>query len=138
MTLTTQRLVGRAKADVRHLSPAEVEAHLLAEDVTLIDVREREELDEHGWIAGAIHLPRGLLEFRADPSTPLYRPEFSQLRLIIVYDAVGDRAALAAETLAALGHRDVAYLAGGLDAWIHAGLPVVGLKGWHDLGRLGH
>lgn len=136
MTLTTNRLVGRAKADLRHLSPAEVEAHLLAQDSTLIDVREREELDEHGWIADAIHVPRGLLEFRADPSSPLHRPELHQQRRIIVYDAAGDRAALAGETLASLGYGDVAYLAGGLDAWKHAGLPVVGLKGWHDLGRI--
>ena len=137
MTLTTKRLVGRAKADMRHLSPAEVEAHLLARDATVVDVRESEELDAQGWIADAIHVPRGLLEFRADPSSPLHRPELDRERSIIVYDAAGDRAALAGETLTLLGYRDVAYLAGGLAAWTCAGLPVVGLKGWHNLGRNG-
>jgi rhodanese-related sulfurtransferase len=137
MALDTKRLVGRAKADMRHLSPAEVEAHLLARDATLVDVRETDELDEQGWIAEAIHVPRGLIEFRADPGSPSYREELDRDRPVIVYDAVGDRAALAGATLALLGHHDVAYLAGGLAAWKVAGLPVVGLKGWHDLGRNG-
>jgi len=80
----TARQAGHCtSARIGHLSPAEVEAHLLAQDAALVDVRESEELDEHGWIAGSIHLPRGLLEVRADPASPMHRPELDPQWLTI-------------------------------------------------------
>ena len=130
-TTTAAAMVAAASASVRALSAAQVEAHLLAGTCRLVDIREPEELDEQGLIAGAYHVPRGLLEFWADPTHPLHRPELDPSRTTILYCAAGMRSALAARTLQELGYADVAHLDGGIAAWTRAGLPVVGLKTWH-------
>lgn len=133
MTTTVGQLVSAAQARVRRVGPVELEAHLLARDAVLVDVREPEELEEHGWIAGAVHVPRGLLEFWADPTSPVHRPELDPRRRTIVYGSTGDRSALAVGSLEALGYRDLAHLDGGIAAWKRAGLPVVGLESWHHI-----
>ena len=71
-------------------------------------------------------MPRGMLEFRADPSSPAHLPDMRPERRVILHCASGGRSALAAATLAAMGYRDVAHLDGGLTAWREAGLPVDG------------
>lgn len=131
MSTTIATMVAEARSRVRELTPAEVEAHAYGGDAVIVDLREPEELDEHGLIAGAVHAPRGLLEFFADPESPLHRPAFDPDRTTILYCAAGSRSALAADALGRLGYRDVAHLIGGLTAWREAGLPVVGMKGWH-------
>ncbi len=131
MPTTVAAMVAAADTRVRSLTAVEVEAHLLGGAAQLVDVREPEELDDQGLIAGAFHIPRGLLEFWADPASALYRPELEPTRTTIVYCATGMRSALAAGTLEDLGYADVAHLAGGIAAWTQAGLPVVGLKAWH-------
>lgn len=131
MSTTVQSLVHDARSRTRALSPAQVEAHLLGGDAVLIDLREPEELDDHGLIAGAFHVPRGLLEFWADPDSPTHRPMLDPERTTILYCSAGGRSALAAAALLDLGYRDVAHLDGGLEAWRQAGLPIAGLMSWH-------
>lgn len=131
MRTTIADLVAAARSRVRNLSPAEVEAHLFDPGTLLVDIREPEELDEHGLIAGAVHAPRGMLEFWADPASPAHRPPFDRDRTTILYCAAGSRSALAADVLQQLGYREVAHLDGGLAAWTQAGLPVVGLRPRH-------
>jgi rhodanese-related sulfurtransferase len=131
MPVTIADLVATARSRVRNLGPAQVEAHLFDPDTLLVDIREPEELDEHGLIAGAVHAPRGMLEFLADPASPLHRAPFDPARTTILYCAAGSRSALAADVLQQLGYGDVAHLDGGLTAWTQAGLPVVGLRPWH-------
>ncbi|MEX1178261.1 MAG: rhodanese-like domain-containing protein [Nitriliruptor sp.] len=128
---TVGDLVRDARSRIRGLTPSEVEAHTLGQESILIDVREPEELDDQGLIAGAFHVPRGLLEFWADPTSPSHRPMFDPARTTIVYCAAGSRSALAAAALLDLGYRDVAHLDGGIQAWEQAGLPVAGLESWH-------
>lgn len=131
MSTTVEDLVSTAKGRIRNLTPAEVEAHAIEGQALLVDLREPEELDEHGLIAGAFHVPRGLLEFWADPASPVHRPELDPARATILYCAAGSRSALAVEALQQLGYRDVAHLDGGIQAWKRAGLPVAGLESWH-------
>lgn len=128
MTTTAGQLVQQAKARIRSLTPDQVDLHRLDPRTVLVDIREPEELDEQGLIAGAYHIPRGLLEFCADPASPMHRPELDPERLTILYCAAGARSALAARTLGELGYRQAAHLDGGIQAWKQAGLPVVGLK----------
>jgi len=123
---TAADLVAAARGQVENLAPVAVAAELDAGGVVLVDVREPAERDDQGVIAGAVHVPRGLLEFRADPSSPAHAAELSPERRVIVHCATGGRSALAAVTLTALGYRDVAHLDGGLAAWREAGLPVGG------------
>jgi rhodanese-related sulfurtransferase len=121
---TAAHLVAEAKAHVAGLTPEEAAAELGGGEALLVDIRETEERAEHGVIGGAIHVPRGMLEFSADPTTAYYRPEFDPGRRTILCCSSGARSALAADALLALGYTDVAYLKGGLNAWRAAGLAV--------------
>jgi rhodanese-related sulfurtransferase len=118
--------VGEAKQRVENLSPSQVAAEMQRGDVMLVDVREQNERDQHGTIAGAVHAPRGMLEFFADPSSPYHRREFDPDRRVILHCASGGRSVLSAALLQQMGYRSVAHLDGGLTAWKAAGQPVEG------------
>ena len=126
MAKTAAELVNEAKARVENLSVDQVVAELGRGDVVLVDVREQNERDEHGTIAGSVHAPRGMLEFFADPSSPYHRPEFDPNRRVILHCASGGRSALSADRLQQLGYVSVAHLDGGFTAWKAAGRPVDG------------
>ena len=87
------------------------------QDVVLLDVRESDERDKEGEIPGSIHVPRGFLEFQADPESPIYNSALNPERRFIVYCGTGGRSALAAKTLLDMGIPEVATLAGGFKAW---------------------
>src|SRR4051794_29951443 len=86
----------------------------------VVDVREPNEFDR-GHLPGAINVPRGLLELRADASSPVADPELTARReaRIVVYclKAPGARCVLAAETLGRMGYSNVAAMQGGLEEW---------------------
>lgn len=128
---TTANLVRTASNHVRTVSPEVLEMHQVARTARIVDVREPEELAEQGWIAGSIHVPRGLLEFAADPASPLHLPELDPAEPTIVYCSSGARGALAGALLQKLGFEDVRRLDGGIAAWTRAGMPVAGTKDWH-------
>jgi rhodanese-related sulfurtransferase len=121
---TAADLVANARAEVENLTPAEV-ADELANGAVVVDLREPAELESDGMVPGAIHAPRGMLEFWADPTSPHHRPEFDPARRTVLYCASGGRSALAAQALAQLGYGDVAHLDGGIKGWVQAGLTVV-------------
>jgi rhodanese-related sulfurtransferase len=118
-------LVREARQQVESLSPAQVKEALAGGNVTLVDLREAEELQQNGKIAGAVHAPRGMLEFYADPALPYHKPELDKNKKIILHCASGGRSALAAQTLKQMGYEQVAHLDGGIKAWEDAGFPVV-------------
>jgi rhodanese-related sulfurtransferase len=124
MSTTAADLVAQAKAQVENLTPGQV-ADELASDAVVVDLREADELAADGMIEGAVHAPRGMLEFWADPASPYHRPELDPTRRTVLYCASGGRSALAAQALAQLGYTDVAHLEGGIKGWLQAGLPVV-------------
>ena len=119
---TAAHLVFDARARIENLSPAAVAEEMERGDVLLVDLREPEECRHRGGIPGAIHAPRGMLEFFADPTSAYYRAEFDPDQRTVLYCAGGGRSALAADMLQALGYTRVAYLDGGLTAWRDAGL----------------
>jgi rhodanese-related sulfurtransferase len=92
--------------------------------VAFVDLREKNELDESGWVPGAVHAPRGLLEFYIDPSSSLHKEVFSSGKRILFYCAGGGRSALAAQLAMEMGLADVAHVGGGFGAWVEAGGPV--------------
>ncbi len=120
---TAAQLVAEAKSRTENLTPDDVAREMAAGGAVLIDLREPEERAQHGTIPGAIHAPRGMLEFYADPTSPYYRPEFDPDRRVILHCASGGRSALAAGTLQELGYARVAHLDGGMKAWHEAGKP---------------
>ena len=121
---SVQHLVADAKSQIRNLTTHEVAERIAAGGVTLIDIREPEEVSRDGVIAGAVHAPRGMIEFYADPASPYHRAEFSPAGPTILYCASGGRSALATRALQDLGYTDVAHLDGGLKAWTAEGRSV--------------
>jgi rhodanese-related sulfurtransferase len=99
------------------------QAQALRGTALFVDVREPAEW-EQGHVPGALHVPRGLLEFAADPSVPTHKPEFHQGRPIVIYCASGGRSALAARTLKDMGFKDVVHMTGGFTAWKTSGAEV--------------
>ena len=117
-------MVGEAKGRAENLTPDQVERELQDSDTVLIDLREDNERRENGTIPGAVYVTRGMLEFRADPSTPYHNPELRPERRVILHCASGGRSALAADTLKSMGYTNVAHLDGGITAWRESGKPV--------------
>ncbi len=120
-------MVDAAKADLENLSADEVEAELAA-GVAVVDIRDHRELYLKGKIPGAIHAPRGMLEFWVDPASEYYRDVFTPDRRYIVYCAGGGRSALAAKTMKDMGYPDVAHLEPGFGGWEAAGKDIEDVK----------
>ncbi len=121
--MTASEMVTAAKAGIENLTPSEVEAELKGGGVVLVDIREPHET-KCGVIEGALVVPRGMLEFRADPTMPQHHDALDPGRRVILYCAAGSRSALGAKTLQELGFRDVAHLEGGVKGWEAEGRPL--------------
>ena len=117
-------LLSAANAAVEELPPAAVAEALRRPGTAVIDVRDRHELERSGALPGAHHASRGMLEFYADPASPMHRPVFAEAERLILYCGNSGRSALAADTLRRMGFDNVAHMAGGLKGWVAAGLPV--------------
>jgi rhodanese-related sulfurtransferase len=126
MAKTARELVEAARAEVRCLRVDELRAMLDggAPGLLLVDIREADEIAASGRIPGALHVPRGLLEFRADGSSPWADPAFASAAKCVLYCGIGWRSALAAKALQDMGRAGVAHLEGGFEAWRAAGAPV--------------
>lgn len=120
---TASSLVAEAKSQIENLSVDQF-AKEVETGAVVVDLREPEELATSGFIPGAVHVPRGMLEFRADPTTAYYNPVFDRGARTLLYCASGGRSALGAVALERLGYSDVAHLEGGFKAWTEAGRPV--------------
>ncbi|KAB2963172.1 MULTISPECIES: rhodanese-like domain-containing protein [Zoogloea] len=116
---TPHDLVTEARQHITEVSPQEADAAIRDADV-LIDVREADEF-AGGHLPGAILIPRGVLEFRLGSKPELGRRDLE----IVLYCKTSGRAALAARSLKEMGYLSVRSIAGGIDAWIAAGKPVV-------------
>lgn len=92
--------------------------------VLFVDLREPAELASSGTIAGALHVPRGLLEFKVDPQSPMHQPEIGRAARLVLYCGSGGRSALAAKSLMEMGLDNVVHVAGGFAALKAAGAPV--------------
>lgn len=89
-----------------------------------VDLRELHELEVAGRIPGAVHVPRGTLEFRVDPRSGFFLDAFSTGRPLVVFCQLAARSALATVTLLDMGFTGVSHIAGGFAAWKQAGGPV--------------
>jgi rhodanese-related sulfurtransferase len=116
-----KEMIAAANAVVPKLDPARVREMANREDVVILDVRDAPELAASGKIKGAVHVPRGMLEFRADPESPARHPALQPDRTVLVYCGSGGRAALSGKTLKELGYPSV-YNAGGFKELAEAGL----------------
>ena len=99
-----RQLVDEANAQITTYSVAQVRARLDDPTVQIVDIRDVRELEREGTVPGAIHAPRGMLEFWVDPASPYYKPVFGdEGREYVLFCGAGWRSALAADTLRSMG-----------------------------------
>ena len=95
--------------------------HIEDDAVVFVDVRDVRELWRDGTIPGALHVPRGMLEFWVDPESPYARDVFQSGKRFVFFCAAGWRAALATKAVQDMGLAPVCHLGGGFTAWREAG-----------------
>jgi rhodanese-related sulfurtransferase len=122
MLVSPADIVATAKATITECSVTEVQQCLTA-DTLLIDIREPGEFLQ-GRIPGAVHLPRGLLEFELHRLVAAHPNMPDSNCPIVLYCGTGGRSALAAQSAEAMGYTNVKSMAGGIVAWAAAKLPV--------------
>ena len=121
MPSSVREMLAEANAAVPRLDPAEVRNRMNRGDVLIVDVRDAPELAAGGKLKGAIHVSRGMLEFRADPESPYHNPAFQKDKTVLVYCASCGRSALSGKVLKDFGYQSV-YNAGGFKELADAGL----------------
>jgi rhodanese-related sulfurtransferase len=119
MATSVTQLVQAANAVVPRIAAAQAQ-ELIATGALVVDVREAAEVQQSGKVSGALHVPRGLLEFAADPQSPSHNQRFDTAKPVILYCAGGGRAALAGQALKELGYGEV-YNLGGFADWADSG-----------------
>ena len=123
---SSKELVDEANKEIKVLSAEEVKTSYEKGEVTLIDIRDIRELWRDGTIKGALHIPRGMLEFWLDPNSQYYnKDKFSKDKKLILFCAAGMRSALAAKTLKDMGYKNIAHAEGGFGTLANQGLEVV-------------
>jgi rhodanese-related sulfurtransferase len=120
---SVEQMVEEAKGRIQNLSVGQLQAELAGGGVQLLDIRDVRERQALGWIPGALHVPRGMLEFWVDPTSPYYRGRVDPEKRIVLYCAAGGRSALAADVLREMGFPNVAHLEVGFNGWSAAGMP---------------
>ena len=121
ITKGIKELCAEAEAEIETITAEEAIKYADDETVQLIDIRDIRELWREGAIPGAMHAPRGMLEFWVDPESPYYREDFASGKRFIFFCAGGLRSALATQAVQRMGLKPVAHIAGGFPAWKEAG-----------------
>ena len=119
-TKTLETLLIEANDLVKRLSYEESVDLINNTQTVIIDVREESEVYNLGLIKNAIHIPRGLIEFKLSPNSPNNPVLIKDDTNILVYCAGGYRSALAAKSLLDLGFKNV-YNLGGFQEWVESG-----------------
>jgi rhodanese-related sulfurtransferase len=119
MAKSAKDLVAAANAVVPRISPADAR-ELIDKGALVVDVRDAPELQQSGKIVGALHVPRGMIEFRADPGLPSHDANFTKDKPVILYCASGGRSALSGQALKELGYEQV-YNLGTIGDWVASG-----------------
>ncbi|WP_425086925.1 rhodanese-like domain-containing protein [Stappia sp.] len=124
MTKGYKALIEEANAEIETLSVADAMALHGDPGVVFVDIRDIRELGREGRMPGAVHAPRGMLEFWVDPDSPYHKPVFGEDKRFVFFCAAGWRSALATKTVQDMGLTRVAHIDGGFGAWKDRGGPV--------------
>jgi len=116
--------VAEAEAAIATISADEAHTLLDDDNTVIVDLRDVRELWREGKIPGALHAPRGMLEFWVAPDSPYHREVFASGKRFVFYCAMGWRSALATQTIQDMGLQPVCHIDGGFKAWSEAGYPV--------------
>jgi rhodanese-related sulfurtransferase len=119
MAISVKQMLEAANAAVPKITPDQASDMIKKGNTLVVDVRDAPEVATSGKIAGAVHVSRGMLEFRADPESPYYDKNFDKNKTVILYCASGGRSALAGKLLKDMGYGEV-YNVGGFKDWTGA------------------
>ena len=120
MSSSVKEMLAAANAAVPKITPAEARDMIAKGNVLVVDARDAPEGEKSGKVAGAMHVSRGMLEFRADPDSPYHDKNFAKDKTVILYCASGGRSALSGKTLKDLGYEKV-YNVGAFKEWAESG-----------------
>jgi rhodanese-related sulfurtransferase len=120
MPANVKQMMEAANAAVPRVTPAEAKAMIAKGNTVVIDVRDAPEVEKTGKILGALHISRGMLEFRADADTPYHDKNLTRDKTVILYCASGGRAALGGKVLKDMGYAQVFNL-GAFKDWAESG-----------------
>jgi rhodanese-related sulfurtransferase len=120
MPKSSKQMVAEADATVPRIAGSDAKGLLGQPGVVFLDLREPAEVAASGKVPGALAIPRGLLEFRADPEGASADPALTGATTVVAYCASGGRSALAGKTLQEMGYADVRNL-GRFQDWVEAG-----------------
>jgi len=114
---SSQTLVSEALSEVKTITADEALTLSSEDKCTLIDIREKGELDKTGRIENSNHIPRGMLEFWLDPDGPYFKSgKIDMNKEMVLFCAGGLRSALAAKSLKEMGFEKVSHIDGGFAA----------------------
>jgi rhodanese-related sulfurtransferase len=119
MATSVKQMLEAANAAVPKITPDQASDLIKKGNTLVLDVRDAPEVAASGKVAGALHVSRGMLEFRADPESPYHDKNFDKDKAVILYCASGGRAALAGKLLKDMGY-DKVYNVGGFKDWTGA------------------
>ena len=114
---SSQTLVSEALSEIKTITAQE--ALKLSNDnkCTLIDIREKGELDKTGRVENSNHIPRGMLEFWLDPEGPYFKTgKIDMNKEMVLFCAGGLRSALATKSLKEMGFEKISHVDGGFAA----------------------
>jgi rhodanese-related sulfurtransferase len=123
MATSVKQMMEAANAAVPRLTPAQAKDMMAKGNTLVVDVRDAAEVAKTGKVAGAVHVSRGLLEFKADPESPTHDKNFDKNKTVMLYCGSGGRAALSGKTLKDLGYEKV-YNLGAFKDWAESGGPI--------------
>ena len=114
---SSQTLVSEALSEVKTITADEALKLSNEDKCTLIDIREKGELDKTGRVENSNHIPRGMLEFWLDPDGPYFKSgKIDMNKEMVLFCAGGLRSALAAKSLKEMGFEKVSHIDGGFAA----------------------
>ena len=128
MKISAKQLVDNALQEIVTLSLEQAAERLDDDNTVFIDIRDIRELYRDGKIPGALHAPRGMLEFWVDPESEYHRDIFSSGKSFVLYCAKSHRSALATLTLQQMGLSPIGHIEGGFEAWTKANLATETVK----------
>jgi rhodanese-related sulfurtransferase len=120
MPISVKQMMEGANAAVPRITPAQAREMIAKGNALVVDVRDAPEVEKCGKVAGALHVSRGMLEFRADPESPYHDKNFTKDKTIILYCASGGRSALGGKVLKEMGYGQV-YNLGAFKDWAEGG-----------------
>ena len=125
LKVTHRDLIDRALAEVETLDVDDAVALLDDDDTVFVDIRDVRELERDGMVPGAVHVPRGMVEFWFDPESPYHKEYLTdEDKTYVLYCAAAWRSALSCKTLDDMGFPNAVHFAEGFNGWKKAGGPV--------------